>query len=55
MLYLQAAMQFMNHGLTMSFAAQPLLNPILVFRMVKMSIEHGVCNMSAFAFACYGR
>jgi len=22
--------------------------------MVKMSIEHGICNISAFAFACYG-
>jgi len=49
-----AAMQFMNHGLTMSYVARPLLNPILVFRMVKMSIEHGMCNISAFAFACYG-
>lgn len=47
-------MQFMNHALTMTYIARPLLNPILVFRMVKMSIEHGVCNVSAFAFACYG-
>lgn len=47
-------MQFMNHALTMTFITKPLLNPILVFRMVKMSIEHGVCNISAFAFACYG-
>ena len=31
-----------------------MLNPILVFRMVKMSIEFGVCNISAFAFGCYG-
>ena len=22
--------------------------------MIKMSIEHGICNISAFAFACYG-
>lgn len=49
-----AAMQFMNHALTMTFIARPMLNPILVFRMVKMSIEHGICNISAFAFACYG-
>ena len=47
-------MQFMNHALTMTFIAKPLLNPIIVLRMVKMSIEHGVCNISAFAFACYG-
>ena len=47
-------MQFMNHALTMTFVAKPLLNPIIVLRMVKMSIEHGICNISAFAFACYG-
>lgn len=47
-------MQFMNHALTMTFIARPLLNPILVFRMVKMSMEHGISNISAFAFACYG-
>ena len=49
-----AAMQFYNHCLSMSFVAEPLLNPLLVFRMVKMSIEHGITNISAFAFACYG-
>lgn len=47
-------MQFMNHALTMTFIARPLLNPILVLRMVKMSMEHGISNISAFAFACYG-
>jgi len=47
-------MQFMNHAVAMTFIAKPLMNPILVFRMVKMSIEHGICNISAFAFACYG-
>lgn len=47
-------MQFLNHALTMTFIAKPLLNPIIVLRMVKMSVEHGVCNISAFAFACYG-
>jgi len=49
-----AAMQFMNHALTMTFVAKPLLIPIIVLRMVKMSIEYGICNISAFAFACYG-
>ena len=51
---LQAAMQFMNHALTMTFIARPSLNPILVFRMVKMSMVHGISNISTFAFACYG-
>lgn len=49
-----AAMQFLNHALTLSFVFKPILNPIVVFRMVEISIQHGVCNLSAFAFACYG-
>ena len=49
-----AAMQFMNHALSMTFSSKPLLNPIIVFRMIKMSFEHGICNTSALAFACYG-
>ena len=44
----------MSHALTMTYVAKPIMNPILVFRMVKMSIEHGICNISPFAFACYG-
>lgn len=49
-----AAMQFLSHALTMSYASSPMLNPILVFRMVKMTILHGICNISSFAFGCYG-
>ncbi len=49
-----AAMQFLNHALSLSFVFKPILNPIVVFRMVKISIQYGVCNLSAFAFACYG-
>ena len=49
-----AAMQFLNHALSLTYICNPSLNPIIVFRMVKLSIQHGVCNISAFAFACYG-
>ncbi|KAL7539058.1 hypothetical protein ACHAXR_009003, partial [Thalassiosira sp. AJA248-18] len=49
-----AAMQFMNHALIMTFIAKPAMNPIIVFRMIKMSLEHGICNISSFAFGCYG-
>ena len=49
-----AVMQFMNHALPMTFSSKPILNPIIVFRMVKMSVDHGVCNISPLAFACYG-
>ena len=35
----------MNHALTMTYVAKPLLNPIIVFRMVKMTLQHGLCNI----------
>ena len=47
-------MQFLNHALTMTSIAKPLLMPIIGLRMVKMSIQYGICKTSAFAFACYG-
>ena len=47
-------MRFMNHALLMTFIAKPAMNPIIVFRMIKMSVEHGICNISSFAFGCYG-
>jgi hypothetical protein len=28
--------------------------PIIAFRMVEISIEHGVCNITPFAFGVYG-
>lgn len=49
-----AAMRFLNHMLIVTYTSNPSLNPILVFRMVRMSVKFGVCNMSAIAFACYG-
>ncbi len=38
----------------MGYQTKPHLNIILVSRLVKMTIEHGMCNISAFAFACLG-
>jgi len=49
-----ASMQFLNHAVSSAFAAEPLLAPILLFKMVTLSIEYGVCEISAFAFAGYG-
>lgn len=49
-----ASMQFMNHAVASAFSAEPLLAPILIFKMVTLSVEYGVCEMSAFAFAGYG-
>jgi len=47
-------MQFMNHAVIMTYSFNPMLNPILVFRMVSLSTLHGMTNLSCFAFACYG-
>ena len=48
------AMQFLNHMLIVTYTSNPSLNPIIVFRMVRMTVDFGVCNISAIAFACYG-
>ena len=49
-----AAMQFLNHVLSVSYIVRPHHNPIMVFRMINLTIEHGLCNISPFAFGCYG-
>jgi predicted ATPase len=47
-------MQFLNHLLYHAYFAKPELSPILSFRMVELSIEYGVCNLTPFAIAVYG-
>ena len=49
-----AAMQFMNHGISSGFFANQILVPILIFRMMRMSIEFGLCKLSALALSLYG-
>eukprot|EP00804_Cyclotella_cryptica_P017947 CCRYP_001294-RA/>CCRYP_001294-RA protein AED:0.11 eAED:0.11 QI:0/1/0.75/1/0.57/0.5/8/387/881 len=49
-----ASMQFLNHLLYLAYIANPPLGPIISFRMVEMSIEYGVCNITPFAFAVFG-
>eukprot|EP00984_Skeletonema_dohrnii_P004901 scaffold1730_cov69-Skeletonema_dohrnii-CCMP3373.AAC.4 len=48
------AMRFLNHMLLATFASNPPMNPIVAFRMVRMTVEFGVCSISAIAFSCYG-
>jgi len=48
------AMRFLNHMLIVTYTSNLSLNPIVVFRMVRMTVDFGVCNISAIAFACYG-
>jgi predicted ATPase len=50
----QATMQFLNHLLYMVYVSKPSMAPIIAFRMVEISIEHGVCNITPFAFGVYG-
>lgn len=47
-------MQFLNHLLYQVYASKPAMAPIIAFRMVEISIEHGVCNITPFAFGVYG-
>lgn len=47
-------MHFLNHAVSSAYTCQPILSPILVFRMVRLSIMYGVCNISPFAFGLYG-
>ena len=47
-------MLFLNHALSMAYVSTPKLFSILIFRMVKLSLEDGMCDVSAHAFGMYG-
>eukprot|EP00804_Cyclotella_cryptica_P016554 CCRYP_004743-RA/>CCRYP_004743-RA protein AED:0.15 eAED:0.15 QI:0/1/0.75/1/0.28/0.37/8/0/861 len=49
-----ASMHFLNHLLYLAYIAKPPLAPIISFRMLEVSIEYGVCNITPFAFGVYG-
>ncbi|KAL7484100.1 hypothetical protein ACHAW6_009743 [Cyclotella cf. meneghiniana] len=49
-----AAMHFLNHLLYQAYFVKPELSPIIAFRMIDISIEFGVCNITPFAFGVYG-
>mmetsp|Transcript_649 Transcript_649/g.1189 ORF Transcript_649/g.1189 Transcript_649/m.1189 type:complete len:89 (+) Transcript_649:200-466(+) len=46
-------MRFLNHATFMTYVIKPHLLSFIILRMVKISICHGICNISAFAFAAY--
>ena len=48
------AMQTMRNALTATFVAEPDLFPVLVFQMVRTTLQHGLAPESGPAFACYG-
>ena len=50
----QVAMQFLNETLSMAYHSKPLLLSMLIFRMIKLSIDHGTCELSSIGFCGYG-
>jgi len=50
----KAAMRIMSEISSASYFAIPNLVPVLVFKMVKMTVRHGLSAKSPFSFAAYG-
>jgi histidine kinase len=50
----KAAMRIMSEISSASYFAIPNLVPLLVFKMVKMTVKHGLSIKSPFSFAAYG-
>ncbi len=49
-----AAMRILELTFSPCFQTNPGLFPLLVFRMIQLSLEHGNTSTSALAYACYG-
>ena len=47
-------MQLLNQTLVITFILKPQLTPIITFRMVKATLENGICALSSVGFASYG-
>ena len=50
----KAAMRIMSEISSAAYFAVPNLVPVLVFKMVKMTVKHGLSAKSPFSFAAYG-
>ena len=50
----KAAMRIMSEISSASYFAIPNLVPVLVFKMVSMTVKHGLSVKSPFSFAAYG-
>jgi histidine kinase len=49
-----AAMQLMNMVFSSAYMINPMLGPLVCLRMVRLTLQHGLCSISSFAFAIYG-
>ena len=52
--HLLAAMRILNQILSAAYQTSPLLFPIIVSKMIQLSIKHGNCTGSTFAYSSYG-
>ncbi|WP_250658691.1 diguanylate cyclase [Alkalimarinus coralli] len=52
--HLLAAMRILNQILSAAYQSSPLLFPIIVSHMIQLSIRHGNCPGSTFAYSSYG-
>ena len=48
------AMEFLNHMISSANGTRPHLNAVIVCRMVRMTLEFGLCDASACAFSGFG-
>jgi diguanylate cyclase (GGDEF)-like protein len=53
-LHLLAAMRILNQILSAAYQSCPLLFPLIVSNMIQLSIKHGNCAGSTFAYSTYG-
>lgn len=52
--HLQAAMTFLNTAVLCSYETNEFTFFFVICQMVKISIQHGLCSISAVAFSLYG-
>ena len=49
-----ASMQLMNMVFSSAYMTNPMLGPMVCLRMVRLTLQHGLCSISSVAFGIYG-
>ena len=52
--YPLASMRLLSSIIGPAYISEPLLFPLIVLRMLRLSLEHGNAASSPYAYACYG-